>query len=76
MMGMTETRPLDALDSAKGKRIIVSLKSGLEVVGVLKAFDIHLNLWLEESEKREDGKITKLGAVLVRGDNILLASPQ
>lgn len=75
-MEMTETRPLDALDKYKGKRVMVNLKSGLEVVGVLRAFDLHLNLWLEEAEKHEDGKIIKLGAVLVRGDNILLASPQ
>ena len=55
---------------------MVSLKSGVEVVGILKAFDLHLNLWLEDTERRDDGKITKLGTVVVRGDNILLASPE
>ena len=76
MGSMTEARPLDALDNSKGKRIIVALKNGLEIVGMLKAFDLHLNLWLEDAERRENSKVTKLGTVVVRGDNILLASPE
>jgi small nuclear ribonucleoprotein len=73
---MTENRPLDALDQAKGKRIIIHLKNGEEIIGTLKAFDLHLNLWLENAERRNDSKTVKLGTVVVRGDNILLASPE
>jgi small nuclear ribonucleoprotein len=75
-------RPLDALEKARDKRIIVKLKSqgnqesGGEIVGILKAFDLHLNLWLEEAERKEDGKKTKFGTVVIRGDNVLFASPE
>ena len=38
---MTEdSRPLDALNQSKGKRVILSLKSGEEITGVLNAFDL------------------------------------
>ncbi|MGC8812367.1 MAG: LSm family protein [Candidatus Aenigmatarchaeota archaeon] len=71
---MTE-RPIDALDKAKGKKVFVKLKNGEEITGILKALDLHLNLWLEEAEiQRNDNKI-KLGTILVRGDTIVYASP-
>lgn len=74
---MTEdSRPLDALNQSKGKRVILSLKSGEEITGVLNAFDLHLNLWLEDAERRNDGKTTKLGTIVIRGDNILFISPE
>jgi len=71
---MTE-RPIDALDRAKGKKIFIKLKNGEEITGTLKALDLHLNLWIEEAEiqSKEDKK--KLNTLLIRGDNILYASP-
>jgi len=68
-------RPIDVLDKAKGKKVIVKLKNGEEISGILKALDLHLNLWLDEAEvKRNDTKI-RLGTILIRGDTILYASP-
>ncbi len=69
------TRPLDVLDKSKEKRVILKLKNGAEVTGVLQAFDLHLNLWLEEAEERKDDKQVKLGTVLIRGDTIIYISP-
>jgi len=68
-------RPIDALDKAKGKRVIVKLKNGEEVTGVLRALDLHLNLWLDEAEVSRSEEKIKLGTVLVRGDTIVYASP-
>lgn len=68
-------RPLDILDRAKGKRVIVKLKNGVEVTGVLQAFDLHLNLWLEDAEERKNDTQIKLGSAIVRGDTIILVSP-
>lgn len=69
-------RPIDALDRAKGKKVFVKLKNGEDVTGVLKALDLHLNLWIDEAEisKNGDNKV-KMGTVLVRGDTIVYASP-
>ncbi|MBU3904837.1 MAG: hypothetical protein KJ906_01665 [Nanoarchaeota archaeon] len=69
------SRPLDVLDKAKGKRVILKLKNGSEITGVLQAFDLHLNIWLEESIERKDGSEITLGSALVRGDTIILVSP-
>ena len=69
-------RPLDALNQAKNKRVIVELKNKKEIVGILRAFDVHLNAVLDEAEELEDGKVLrKLGQVLIRGDMVLLISP-
>lgn len=68
-------RPIDALDKAKGKKILIKLKNGEEVTGILKALDLHLNLWLEEAEVQKSENKIRLGTVLVRGDTIVYASP-
>jgi len=70
-----ESRPLDALNLARNKRVIVELKNNRQYVGVLKAFDIHINISLEEVEERVDGQVTrKLGTTFVRGDTIIFIS--
>ncbi|MBT3582843.1 small nuclear ribonucleoprotein [Candidatus Woesearchaeota archaeon] len=70
-------RPLDALNQAKNKRVVVELKNKRQLIGSLKAFDIHINVVLDDAEERgEDGKIiAKLGRVFIRGDMILFVSP-
>jgi small nuclear ribonucleoprotein len=69
-------RPLDVLDRAKGKRVIVRLKNGIEISGILQAFDLHLNIWLDDAEEIKEDKRVKLGTVLIRGDTVLFASPE
>ncbi len=68
-------RPIDALDRAKGKKVLVKLKNGEEITGILKALDLHLNLWLDEAEVTKSDNKIRLGTVLVRGDTIVYASP-
>lgn len=73
---MNETsRPLDVLNKAKDKRIIVELKNGKQYIGSLKAFDIHINIVLSDAEERENNEVKrKLGSVFVRGDTITIIS--
>ncbi len=49
---MEDSRPLDALNKARNKRVIVELKNGKQYVGKLNAFDIHINIVLEEAEEK------------------------
>ncbi|TAL52732.1 MAG: small nuclear ribonucleoprotein [Nanoarchaeota archaeon] len=71
-----EARPLDALNAARNRRVIVELKNGKQYVGKLKSFDIHVNTVLDECEERADGETKrKLGTVFLRGDAIILISP-
>ncbi len=71
-----ELRPLDALNAARNKRVIVELKNGKQYVGKLKSFDIHVNVVLDEAEERiENETKRKLGTLFLRGDTIILISP-
>lgn len=57
------SRPLDALNRSRGKRVIVELKNGWRYVGKLQAFDIHINTVLDEAEEYEPSNkkvITKI----------------
>ncbi len=73
---MNNSRPIDVLEKARGKKVIVRLKNGSDITGALQAFDLHLNIWLEGAEESRNGTSTKLGSVLVRGDTIILISPE
>lgn len=73
---METSRPLDMLNDARNKRVIVDLKNGTQVIGELKAFDIHINTVLHNAEERKNGETTrKLGKVFIRGDTIIFISP-
>ncbi len=73
---MEASRPLDTLNKSKGKRVIVELKGGKQYVGILNAFDIHINLVLDECEEREDNETKrKLGTAFIRGDTIIIIFP-
>ena len=74
---MDPERPLDALNAARNKRVLVELKSKRQIVGLLKAFDIHINVVLDDAEERDENgqMVRKLGTVFVRGDMIVLVSP-
>ena len=73
---MENSRPLDALNRARDKKVIVELKNGKQFVGVLRAFDIHINVVLDDAEERVDGELKrKIGTAFLRGDTIILISP-
>ena len=54
----------------------MKLKGGREIRGILKSYDQHLNLVLENAEEvKSNGKTRKLGTIIIRGDNVVLISP-
>jgi small nuclear ribonucleoprotein len=64
------------LDESVGKVVLIKLKGGKVLRGVLRGFDQHMNLLLEETEEvREDGENQALGTIVVRGDNVIIISP-
>lgn len=72
---MEPLRPLDALNDARGKNVIVELKNNKQYVGKLKSFDIHINTVLTDVEEKVDGEVKrKLGTVFIRGDTIIFLS--
>ncbi len=74
---MEITKPLDALNIAKNTKVLAELKNGSQFVGTLRAFDIHLNIVFDDAQEIIDGEIKRsLGRILLRGDTVLLLSPQ
>jgi len=69
-------RPFDVLDASKGDRIIAKLKGGETVSGELQAFDRHLNMWLETTSVTDDDGQTDYGKLFIRGDNVIIVSPE
>ena len=69
-------RPLDLLNNSKGKEVLVQLKGEKQLVGTLLAFDIHVNLVLDNAKEMQDGAMKKsVGLTFVRGDTIIFVSP-
>jgi len=69
-------RPLDLLNISKGKEVIIHLKNDKQFVGTLKAFDIHINVVLENTKEMHNGEVKKnLGLTFLRGDTIIYISP-
>lgn len=67
-------KPLDALSGLLDNQVLVRLKNGMEVRGKLKAFDIHINLVLDEAEFTDGDVNKKFPTLFVRGDMILFVS--
>lgn len=71
-----ELRPLDTLNEARGKNVLVELKNGKQLIGKLRSFDIHVNTVLENCEEKENGETKRrLGTLFIRGDTIIFISP-
>jgi len=62
------------MSNSKDKVVLIKLRNSKTIQGILKDFDIHMNLTLEDAEDISDEKPEKLGKILIRGDNILLVS--
>ena len=69
-------RPLDLLNSSKGKEVLVHLKGDKQFVGTLLAFDIHINLVLDNTKEMQNNEIKRnVGLTFLRGDTIIFISP-
>jgi len=64
------------LEDSLGKTVLLLLRGGKRVRGLLRGFDQHLNLVLEKAEDVTDkDRIVELGLLIVRGDNVVMVSP-
>jgi len=62
------------MNNTKDKVVLLKLRNTKTIQGILKEFDIHMNLTLEDAEDVSAEKPEKLGKILIRGDNILAVS--
>ncbi|MDD5193586.1 MAG: small nuclear ribonucleoprotein [Candidatus Nanoarchaeia archaeon] len=69
-------RPLDVLNNAKGREVLVQLKNNRQMVGTLLAFDIHINIVLDNAKEIIDNEEKRsVGLTFLRGDTIIFISP-
>ncbi|MBU0467151.1 MAG: RNA-binding protein [Nanoarchaeota archaeon] len=69
-------RPLDLLNQSKGKEVLIQLKGDRQFVGTLLAFDMHINVALDNAKEMQDGEVKKnIGLTFLRGDTIIFISP-
>jgi small nuclear ribonucleoprotein (snRNP)-like protein len=62
-------RPLDLLNELKGKKMKAILKSEKEITGTLVAWDIYINLVLDNVESSDTGMM------FIKGDEVSAICP-
>lgn len=76
----TSHNPIEQLSKSLNKMILIKIKKNRLFRGLLKSFDQHLNLFLQEcvqiyeieNEKGElIEKTEELGEIIIRGDNVV-----
>lgn len=69
-------RPLDLLNNSKGKEVLVQLKNEKQLVGTLLAFDIHINIVMDNAKELQNNEVKRnIGLTFLRGDTIIFISP-
>jgi small nuclear ribonucleoprotein len=73
-------RPIDYLKDSINKVILIKVKRNRLFRALLRSFDEHLNIFIENAEQifeyqDEDGNVREehedLGSIVIRGDNII-----
>ncbi|EHK40253.1 LSM domain-containing protein [Trichoderma gamsii] len=55
------------------KRLFVQLNGGRKVIGVLRGYDVFLNVVLDEAvEEKDGGEKIRLGMVVIRGNSVVM----
>ena len=62
------------MSNSKNKSILLRIRNNRTIKGKLLDFDVHMNLTLDDAEEVLEGKVEKLGKILLRGDNVLAVS--
>ncbi len=73
---MSSDVSLKVLSKSLGNTVLVKLRNGRMLRGLLQGYDQHMNLVLENAEEViDENSANKLGTIVVRGDNIIMISP-
>jgi small nuclear ribonucleoprotein G len=55
------------------KRVFVQLNGARKVIGILRGYDVFLNVVLDEAvEEKSNGERQRLGMVVVRGNSVVM----
>ena len=62
------------LDDCVDKEIVIKLRDGRIIQGTLQAFDQQMNLILINTKDITEENVKNLDKIILRGDNIIIAS--
>lgn len=55
------------------KKLFVQLNGSRQIIGVLRGYDVFLNIVLDEAvEQKANGEHVKVGTVVIRGNSVVL----
>ncbi|KAF1836690.1 small nuclear ribonucleo protein-like protein G [Decorospora gaudefroyi] len=55
------------------KRVLVHLNGSRKVMGILRGYDVYMNVVLDEAlEEKRGGEKIRIGMVVIRGDSVVL----
>lgn len=64
------------LERSIGKTVLIRLRGGRTLRGLLEGFDQHVNLVLKNTENISDpDNVEEIGTIVLRGDNVIMISP-
>jgi small nuclear ribonucleoprotein len=64
------------LEDSIGKTVLIKLRGGRTLRGMLEGFDQHVNLVLKDAEEVSNpADVKTLGTIVLRGDNVIMISP-
>jgi small nuclear ribonucleoprotein len=67
---------LKILQKSLGSTVLVRLRNGKVLRGLLKGYDQHMNIVLEDTDELVgESTQNRLGTIVVRGDSIVMISP-
>ena len=73
---MSSDISLKILSKSLGCTVLVRLRGGKLLRGILQGYDQHMNLVLEEAEEiSSENSSKRLGTIVIRGDNVMMISP-
>lgn len=64
------------MNNNRNKVVMLRLRNSQTIRGILKEFDIHMNMTLDDTEDISGETPEHIGNVLLRGDNIMAVSFQ
>lgn len=55
------------------KRVLVQLNGSRKVMGILRGYDVYLNIVLDDAlEERAGGEKVRIGMVVIRGNSVVM----
>ncbi|MCD6380961.1 MAG: small nuclear ribonucleoprotein [Candidatus Odinarchaeota archaeon] len=72
---MSGEKPLSILYNVRNTMVLVRLRGNKQVRGILRGFDTHMNLILENAEEILEDSTKPRGTLIIRGDNVVLIAP-